>query len=152
MRIDEKLARVYNLYEGIANDDDTHTRLFLTSTTEYRGLSYDIWFGIFVQYAILLSRFDNNTEYATHIIEVAKDVNVFVQDKNKETILNMVHLIFGIKQEEIGTVIMTYIRYFCLRINFLHLSTSFSCAVLHPESKRGKHLLIITIKNSFCGN
>ena len=112
MRIDEKLARVYNLYEGIANDDDTHTRLFLTSTTEYRGLSYDIWFGIFVQYAILLSRFDNNTEYATHIIEVAKDVNVFVQDKNKETILNMVHLIFGIKQEEIGTVIMTYIRYF----------------------------------------
>lgn len=110
MGIDEKLARVYNLYEGITNDDN-YTRLFLTSTTDYRGLSYDIWFSIFVQYAMLLSRFDKNTEYATHIIDVAKDVSVFVQDKNKETILNMVRLIFGINQEEVGTV-MTYIRHF----------------------------------------
>lgn len=110
MGIDEKLARVYDLVDGINNDDNS--RSTLSSTTEYRGLSYDDWFVIFVQYSILLFNYDKNFEYATQIIEIAKNVSVFVQDKKKETILKMVRLLFGIKQEEVGTVVMSNVRHF----------------------------------------
>lgn len=112
MGLDEKLARVFNLYEGIVNDEDIHSRLFLTSTTEYRGISYDTWFCIFINYALFLSRFENNLEYALQIIDIAKDVNVFVQDKAKESMLNMVKLILGIRQGDMSSTVMTQVRYF----------------------------------------
>ena len=111
MGIDEKLARVYNLYEVMV-DDDNSTKLQLSSTTEYRGLNYDTWFFIFIQYAILLHRFDQNTDYASQIIDVAKDINVFVQDKNRESMLNMMKLIFGIKQGNMSTAVMSTVRFF----------------------------------------
>ena len=117
MGIDEKLARVYNLYEGIVNDDNV-SRQFLSSKTEYRGLKYDDWFEIFVQYAILLSKYENNTEHANEIIEVAMSVSIFVQDKKKEALLRMVKLIFGIQKQEAGTTITTYVRYFLINNQF----------------------------------
>lgn len=117
MGIDEKLARVYNLYEGIVNDDNV-SRQFLTSKTEYRGLKYDDWFQIFVHYAILLSKYEDNTEHANEIIEVAMSVSIFVQDKKKEAMLRMVKLIFGIQKDEVSTTVTTYVRYFLINNQF----------------------------------
>ncbi|KAK6200408.1 uncharacterized protein RJT21DRAFT_121309 [Scheffersomyces amazonensis] len=117
MGLDEKLARVYNLYEGIVNDEN-YSRQFLTSKTEYRGLNYNEWFVIFVQYAIFLSKFDKNIEYANEIIEVAMSVSVFVQDKQKEALLRIMKLIFGISKEEASTTITTYVRFFLISNQF----------------------------------
>ncbi|CCE83151.1 Piso0_003723 [Millerozyma farinosa CBS 7064] len=110
MGIDEKLARIYNLCDGISNDEN-YPRSYLTSTNEYRGLSYDKWFMIFVQYALFLCRYDN-IDYAVQIIEVAKEVSVFIQDKYKETFLNMIRLVFGIIRDENSGVVMSQVRYF----------------------------------------
>lgn len=119
MGLDEKLARVYNLYDGIASDE-SYARLFLTSTTEYRGLSYDDWFRIFVQYAIYLAKYDKNYDDATQVLEVALEVSVFIQDKSKETTLKMVMLIFGVLRGDSGNAVMTSVRYFLMANQFSH--------------------------------
>ena len=75
MGLDEKLARAYNLLEGIVQDEH-YTRHTLTNKTEYRGLSYDQWFDIFAQYAVLISRYENNIDYADEIVDIALAVNV----------------------------------------------------------------------------
>lgn len=111
MGIDEKMARIYNLHEGI-NTDDSQARLVLTSKKDYRGLDYNIWFTIFVQYALSLAKFEGNLEYAVQITDVATDVSVFVQDKNKEMILKMLRLMFGIAQKDVNATVMTYVRFF----------------------------------------
>ncbi|CUM67934.1 uncharacterized protein PRCAT00005647001 [Priceomyces carsonii] len=111
MGIDEKIARIFNLYEGMS--DDVHvSRLFLTSTTEYRGLTYDQWFVIFVQYAIFLFKFDNNHEYAIQITDVARSVSVFAQDKKKETMMRLLRLLFAVLQFDTGNVVMGNVRFF----------------------------------------
>lgn len=113
MGIDERMARVLNLHEGItSNESAQYSRLVLTSKTDYRGLDYNIWFKIFVQYALLLAKFEDNLEYAIQIIHVASDVSVFVQDKNKEMTLKLVRLMFGIAQRDVNSTVMTYVRFF----------------------------------------
>ncbi|RLV86564.1 Transcription factor tau subunit [Meyerozyma sp. JA9] len=119
MGLDEKLARVYNLYDGIVSDE-SYARSFLTSTTEYRGLSYDDWFKIFVQYAILLAKYDKNYEDATQVIDVAMEVSVFIQDKTKETTLKMVSMIFGVLRGDSSNSVMTNVRYFLTANQFSH--------------------------------
>ena len=117
MGIDEKIARVYNLYEGIVNDEN-YSRQFLTSKTEYRGLSYDEWFMIFIQYAILLNKIENNLDYSCEIIDLCMTVSVFVQDKTKEQFLRLIRLIIGIENEEYSTSITTYVRFFLMANQF----------------------------------
>lgn len=113
MGIDEKMARVLNLHEGITPTEATQqARLILTSKTDYRGLDYQTWFNIFVQYALLIAKFEKNLEYAIDTINLASDVSVFVQDKNKEMILKMVRLMFGILQGDVNATVMTYVRFF----------------------------------------
>lgn len=117
MGMDEKIARVYNLYEGIVNDEN-YSRQFLSSKLEYRGLNYDEWFMIFIQYAMLLNKIENNFEYAKEIIELTMTVSVFVQDKSKEQFLRLVRLLLGIQNEEYTGSITTYIRYFLMANQF----------------------------------
>lgn len=117
MEVDERIARVYNLYDGVASTD-LPARLFLTSEKEYRGLNYDDWFMVFVQYALLNAKFKDNLEYSIEIIDVAMDVNVFIQNKLKEGILKMVRLMFGIMAEDFHTVVMNYVRFFLMGNQF----------------------------------
>lgn len=120
MGIDERMARVLNLHEGITPNETTQqARLVLTSKTEYRGLDYGTWFRIFVEYAMLLAKYEDNIEYAIQIVHVASDVSVFVQDKAKEMVLKMVRLMFGIAQHDYNVTVMTYIRFFLSANQFL---------------------------------
>ncbi|WPK24898.1 hypothetical protein PUMCH_002197 [Australozyma saopauloensis] len=109
MAFDDKLMRLYNLYEGITQTDNS--KLELVSQTEYRGLSYDQWLYIFIQYAMLLRQFDNNLEEATLILNVAQDVSVFVQDKNRLMLLRMVRLVIAIVQEDYPVTVPNYVRW-----------------------------------------
>lgn len=117
MGIDEKLARVYNLYEGIVNDEN-YTRQLLTSRTEYRGLSYDTWFDIFLQHTLLLSKYENDSMQAMEIIEVALSVSVFIQDKKKDGLLWLAKLAVGIRAGELETTVSFAIRHFLISNQF----------------------------------
>lgn len=117
MELDERIARVYNLYDGIPTTDLT-SRLFLTSEKEYRGMKYDEWFMIFVQHALLSAQFKDNLDYAIEVIEISMDVNVFVQDKTKEALLKMTRLILGILKGEFQTAVMNYVRFFLMANQF----------------------------------
>lgn len=117
MGIDEKIARVYNLYEGIVNDGN-NSRNFLTSKTEFRGLNYNDWFMIFIQYSILMNKFENNYGYAKEIIDLAMSVSVFIQDKTKEQFLRLVRLILGVENEEYSGSVATYVRFFLIANQF----------------------------------
>lgn len=114
--LDDKLARLYNLYEGITESDNS--RMELTSQNEFRGLSYDVWLYIFVQYAFLLRIFDNNLEEAVQVLDVALDVSVFIQDKTKSMLLRMARLSLGIAQEEYATTVSNNVRYLLTSTQF----------------------------------
>lgn len=116
LEIDERLARVYNLYEGM-NTTETNSRSVLTSEKEFKGVDYDSWFMIFVQYALFL-KYKNNTEYGAKIIEIATDVSVFVQDKAKESMLKLILIMFGIANEEYLDTVSRHVRSFLLNNQF----------------------------------
>ncbi|KAG5421500.1 TFC4 [Candida metapsilosis] len=115
--LDEKLARAYNLLEGF-NSEETFTRQTLVSKTEFRGLTYDQWFDIFAQFGLLMSKYEDNTEYADDIINIALSVNIFVHDKSKDAMLRLLKLMFGIKQEQAATTVFHNIRTFLLQNQF----------------------------------
>ncbi|KAG7664201.1 TFC4 [[Candida] subhashii] len=117
MNIDERLARAYNLLEGITQDEN-YSRHTLTAKTEYRGLTYDQWFYIFAQYAILVSKFEKNNEYANEIVDIAMAGSVFIQDKKKEAFLKLLKLMIGIENDEHNTTVVSYIRYFLVTNQF----------------------------------
>lgn len=109
MDINNRLARINNLYEGIT--ETTSSRVALTAQTEFRGLSYDQWLYIFVQNALLVRRFDNNLDEAISILEVAFDVNVFIQEKERVMILRLVRLSLAIEQKDFVPTVCNNIRY-----------------------------------------
>lgn len=112
LEIHEQLARAQNLHDGFNG-----SRLVHLSAREFRGLDYDVWFRIFVQYALFLkSRGD--LDYGSQILEIALDVSVFVQDKVKEATLKLVRLVFGIVSREYSTTVLQHIRYFLLNNQF----------------------------------
>lgn len=117
MGLDEKLARVYNLYEGMTETDESEKRHELTAVNEYRGLNYDQWFFIFVQYALLLHKYENNIEYASQIIEIAQNVSVFIQDKNRGNVMKFISLILGLSQGDCDKT-LNNIRHFLISNQF----------------------------------
>lgn len=126
MGIDEKIARVYNLYEGIGGDSD-NSRHELTSVNDFRGLDYDQWFFIFIQYAILLHYFEHNTEYAIQIVDICLSVSVFVQDKNKSVFMRLVKLLLCIAHEDANGITMN-VRHFIFTNQFSpHIYKFFMC-------------------------
>lgn len=118
--INNRLARINNLYEGIT--ETTNSRVTLTAQTEFRGLSYDQWLYIFVQNALLVRLFDHNLDEAISILEVAFDVNVFIQDKQRVMILRFVRLSLAIDQQD-------YIPTVCNNVRYVLTSTQFSPTV-----------------------
>ena len=109
MNLDERLARAYNLLEGI-DDDDNLGRHTLTSMTEFRGLNYQQWFEIFAQYALLLWRYEYDPGHADEILNVALSASIFAQDKNKEIILQVLKVLFGISENLPSTTVQTHTR------------------------------------------
>lgn len=109
MAVEDKLARLYNLYEGITENDNA--RMELTSLKEFRGLSYDDWLFVFVQYALLLRHFEGNLEEAIQLLEVALDVSVFVQDKTRGMLLRVARLALGILQDDHAITVSNNVRY-----------------------------------------
>lgn len=116
LELDDKLTRLYNLYEGITQND--HAKQEVNSQKEFRGLDYDQWLYIFVQYAMLLRQFDNNLEEAIQIINIAQEVRVFVQNKKRLMILRVMHLILAVVQEDYPVTVPNCVRWLLVSAQF----------------------------------
>lgn len=116
MAFDDKLIRLYNLYEGITKTDNSKPEF--TSQNDFRGLDYDQWLYVFIQYALLLRQFDKNIDEAIRIINVAQDVSVFVQDKNRLMLLRMVRLVLAILQEDYPATVPNCVRWLLVSSQF----------------------------------
>ncbi|CAI5758544.1 unnamed protein product [Candida verbasci] len=115
--IDEKLARAYNLLDGIVVEEN-YSKHTLTTKTEYRGLSYDQWFDIFAEYAILTATYDDNVSHADEVLSSALNVIIFVQSKVKESTLRVLKILLGIMNKDFSETIATVIRTFLLSNQF----------------------------------
>jgi general transcription factor 3C polypeptide 3 (transcription factor C subunit 4) len=106
MDIDSKIERISQLYEGFTSKMEE--KIVLTSKQEFRGISYDQWFELFMQYALAVGRFDNAID-ANSIIDNAKNINVFYQDRSREKMMNLVKLSISIRTDD-SRDILTSIR------------------------------------------
>jgi general transcription factor 3C polypeptide 3 (transcription factor C subunit 4) len=79
----EKLERMKaRLQESLTDADDT-----LEPTPDmkvFRGLDFDTWLYIFMQYALCLTKYEKNHLDAYDVCSAAKEANVFYTDKKKQ--------------------------------------------------------------------
>ncbi|OBA21850.1 TPR-like protein [Metschnikowia bicuspidata var. bicuspidata NRRL YB-4993] len=123
LAFDDKLHRIRDLFEGYA--DAENSRIVMTSRTEFRGLDYDTWLWVFVQYAYLLRHFKNDLKEATETIDLASNVSVFKQDKTRSMLLRIARLALGIRQQDYAISVANNIRYFLTSSQFSPSSYDF---------------------------
>lgn len=91
MEINQKLKVMANrLQESLEFDDDEsyQENTVNNDVDKFRGLSFDIWFYIFMQYAICLTKYDDFLD-ALDVIKAAMSANVFYQNHER---LNKMHV------------------------------------------------------------
>ncbi|ODQ80279.1 hypothetical protein BABINDRAFT_171250 [Babjeviella inositovora NRRL Y-12698] len=89
MNIDERLARVYNLYDSVTEEN---AKFKVTSRTEFRGVSYERWFELFMRYALVLTLYEHQEEEAVSIVEMARTCAIFHHDKTQDHTMLMVRI------------------------------------------------------------
>ncbi|KAK9457719.1 hypothetical protein V1511DRAFT_185502 [Dipodascopsis uninucleata] len=72
--------------EGEEGDRDSRQ-----AATDFRGLGFDEWFRIFMQYAIILA-WHEEVEDAYSVLRSARDANVFYQDRERVKVMTMVRI------------------------------------------------------------
>lgn len=101
--LDSKIQRISDIYEGFTS---TQSVVELSSTEEYQGLDYNQWFQLFMEYALAIARFESPID-ANSIIDNAKNVNVFFQDKSREKIMNLVKLSIVIRTSDQKDILLS---------------------------------------------
>ncbi|EPS38679.1 hypothetical protein H072_7551 [Dactylellina haptotyla CBS 200.50] len=103
-RLESNLEYQMELEELEAKDDDQP----LPDITQYRGLGFDIWLNIILNYAILLTIHEEGGEMeAYEVCKAAKDANVFYHDKKDSDptkrprfLISLVHLACAIYAQD----------------------------------------------------
>lgn len=116
LAIEDQLSRLKHLAEDMAVGDTS--RMEMTSKTSFRGLDYNQWLSIFVQYAFLLRYYYHDYSGAVSILEEALTGNVFSQDKTRSMILRLSLLLFGILQEDYTETVSNNVRYLLTSTQF----------------------------------
>jgi general transcription factor 3C polypeptide 3 (transcription factor C subunit 4) len=80
--IKERLEMMQHRLEGSLNFLDDEIEAIAPETTIFRGLDFDTWLYIFMQYALCLAKHDNYQD-AYDVCSIAKEANVFYMDKRK---------------------------------------------------------------------
>lgn len=92
--IDYKIKRLSKLSEGDNLLDGLpliEERVFLISSTELRGLTYDQWFELFMELSLVITKLQS-VEDGLSVIETAQEVNVFVQNPDKVKMMKFIKL------------------------------------------------------------
>lgn len=116
LAIEDQLSRLKHLAEDMAVGDTA--RMEMTSKTSFRGLNYDQWLSIFIQYSFLLRYYNSDYNGAVSILEEALTGNVFSQDKTRSMLLRLSLLIFGILQEDFTEAVSNNVRYLLTSTQF----------------------------------
>lgn len=114
--IEDQLSRLKHLAEDIAVGDAS--RLEMTSKTSFRGLDYDQWLSVFIQYSFMSRYFKKDYNGAVSVLEEALGGSVFSQDKTRSMLLRLSLLIFGILQEDYTEAVSNNVRYFLTSTQF----------------------------------
>ncbi|KAA8909852.1 hypothetical protein FN846DRAFT_888742 [Sphaerosporella brunnea] len=80
--IRERLEMMQHRLEGAVNLPDDEIDVIPPEATVFRGLDFDTWLYVFMQYALCLAKHDNYQD-AYDVCSVAKEANVFYMDKRK---------------------------------------------------------------------
>ncbi|SCU95396.1 LAMI_0F02300g1_1 [Lachancea mirantina] len=83
-----KLSEGENLLDGLPLMEE---RVTLTSAEELRGLTYDQWFELFMELALMVTKLQS-IEDGLSIIDTAQEVNVFVQNSDRVKMMKFVKL------------------------------------------------------------
>lgn len=100
--IDYKIERLSKLSEGDSLLDGLplmEERVTLTSTTELRGLSYDQWFELFMDLALVITKYQG-VEDGLSVIDTAQEVNVFFQKPERAKMMKFVKLAIALRTED----------------------------------------------------
>lgn len=91
MNIDERLQQLTSQLDenALESDDEENDDKILEKTDNFRNISFDKWFDLFMQYSLCLARYED-CEDAYSVLRRAKIANVFHHDKYKETITEYV--------------------------------------------------------------
>lgn len=116
LAIEDQLSRLKHLAGDMAVGDTS--RLEMTSKTEFRGLSYDEWLSVFIQYSFLLRYYKNDLNGGISILEEALTGSVFTQNKTRSMLLRLSLLIFGILQEDFTETVSNNVRYMLASTQF----------------------------------
>lgn len=116
LAIEDQLSRLKHLAEDMAVGDTS--RLEMTSKTSFRGLDYDQWLSVFIQYAFLLRYFKKDYSGAVSVLEEAMTGSVFSQDKTRSMLLRLSLLIFGILREDFTEAVSNNVRYLLTSTQF----------------------------------
>lgn len=116
LAISDQLSRLKYLADDMAVGDSS--RLEMTSKTEFRGLTYDEWLSVFIQYSFLLRYFKHDLDGAVSILEEALTGSVFSQNKSRSMLLRLSLLIFGILQEDFTEAVSNNVRYLLTSAQF----------------------------------
>lgn len=105
----EKVFRLLNVVERM--NDTLITKTELMAQSSFRGLSYDEWLFVFVQHSLLLRQFSGDLDEAVSLLDVAFDVNVFIQNKKRAMMLRLARLSFAIAQGDYQGQVSNNVRY-----------------------------------------
>ena len=76
----EQLERMQHRLEESLTFQDDQIDIIANDATTFRGLDFDTWLYVFMQYALCLAKYDNFQD-AYDVCSVAKEANVFYLDK-----------------------------------------------------------------------
>ncbi|SCU95807.1 LAFA_0G02410g1_1 [Lachancea sp. 'fantastica'] len=147
--IDYKIKRLSKLSEGDNLLDGLpllEERVFLTSSTELRGLTYQQWFELFMKLSLVISKLQSAMD-GLSIIETAQEVNVFVQDPSRAKMMKFVRLAIVLQmgdEEELVESLRSVLNQFQFNRKVLQ---NFMFCVAH--GRMGSNILSSTVQQKF---
>lgn len=102
--IDQKLSRMKHLQNEIILSQTYSSNEYPEG--EFKVLAYDLWYDLFVKYALIIAEFEKDAENAISIQEIIREVVPF---KEKEFTTQLVGLSIGVITQDIS-LIMTQTR------------------------------------------
>ncbi|ODV58375.1 transcription factor TFIIIC subunit TFC4 [Ascoidea rubescens DSM 1968] len=100
--IEERLAKIQQMHDGLIDtiktkgifDIEYNHMQEIMKAQLFRGLSFDEWFELFMQYSLFLCLFQKNKR-SLEILEIAKNIVIFQNEKNRK-LMSLVELSMGL--------------------------------------------------------
>ncbi|KAG7816932.1 hypothetical protein KL928_004396 [Ogataea angusta] len=106
LSIDQKLSRLPYLQDEMILSKEMDSGRIPIPQDEFKGISFEKWFDLFMRYSLMISEYERNVEDALSIHEIARHINVF---KKKELTITLLGLSVGFITNEVS-VIMNHLR------------------------------------------